>query len=222
MLDTKFYLNKESCQKSANQCNIKKDAAKLAQEQSSHVYLSILLKNMTESKGMVIRDAIVVQVLDSAFDVLVPEFGLEKRVHVDQLPLERHAWVESSEILKLYWNSQAFKQPDEESNKNLEDGKEARHAFDTKGAMDHPDDATNAYDDERGLFDDESDYEDEERSSSSHSDAILEDENDEQATNLTKIKIFGHVQVLITADTTISPPVIKVVAMNPYAATNSE
>ncbi|KAG0359209.1 hypothetical protein BG005_001225 [Podila minutissima] len=220
--DTKFYLNKESCQKSANQCNIKKDAAKLAQEQSSHVYLSILLKNMTESKGMVIRDAIVVQVLDAAFDVLVPEFGLEKRIHVDQLPLERHAWVESSETLKLYWNSHAFKQPDEESNKNPEDDKEALHSFDTKGAMDHPDDATNAYDDERGLFDDESDYDDEERSSSSHSDAVLEDENDEQATNLTKIKIFGHVQVLITADTTISPPVIKIVAMNPYATSNSE
>ncbi|KAF9370515.1 hypothetical protein CPC16_003659 [Podila verticillata] len=214
--DTKFYLNKESCQKSANQCNIKKDAAKLAQEQSSHVYLSVLLKNMT-AKGMVIRDAIVVQVLDAAFDVLVPEFGLEKRVHVDQLPVERHAWVESSETLKLYWNSHAFKQPDEESNK---DDKENATSFDTK-AMDHPDDATNAYDDERGLFDDESDYEDEE-SSSSHSGAVLEDENDEQATNLTKIKIFGHVQVLITADTTVSPPVIKVVAMNPYATTNSE
>lgn len=219
MLDTKFYLNKESCQKSANQCNIKKDAAKLAQEQSSHVYLSVLLRNMT-AKGMVIRDAIVVQVLDAAFDVLVPEFGLEKRVHVDQLPLERHAWIESSETLKLYWNAHAFKQPDEESNKNVEDDKENAGSFDSK-AMDHPDDATNAYDDERGLFDDESDYEDDE-SRSSHSGAVLEDENDEQATNLTKVKIFGHVQVLITADTTVSPPVIKVVAMNPYATINSE
>jgi protein SSD1 len=26
--------------------------------------------------------------LDAAFDVLVPEFGIEKRVHVDQMPID--------------------------------------------------------------------------------------------------------------------------------------
>ncbi|KAF9410301.1 hypothetical protein BGZ94_001686 [Podila epigama] len=205
--DTKFYLNKESCQKSANQCNIKKDAAKLAQEQSSHIYLSMLLKNMTESKGMVIRDAIVVQVLDAAFDVLVPEFGLEKRT------------------LKLYWSSHPFKRQEDEDSAQVQkdDNELPHHDFESKaaGAMDHPDDATNAYDDERGLFDDESDYEDDHgHGNSGHNGAQpqqTDEENDEQATNLTKIKIFGHVQVLITADTTVSPPVIKVVAMNPFA-----
>lgn len=206
----------------------------MAQEQSSHVYLSVLLHNMTESKGMIIRDAIVVQVLDAAFDVLVPEYGLEKRVYVDQLPLERHAWNESSETLRLYWGTDAFKTPSEEeepeNNTKANQNKRLSALPASLGAahidsMDHPDDATNAYDDERGLFDDESDYEDEDRRSNEgqgeDEDEDVEGVNDE-AQRLTRIRIFGHVQVLITADTTISPPVIKVIAMNPYASTDAD
>jgi len=36
----------------------------------------------------VIRQAKVIGVLDAAFDVLIPEFGIEKRVHVDQMPID--------------------------------------------------------------------------------------------------------------------------------------
>lgn len=183
---------------------------------------------MTESKGKVVKDAVVVQVLDAAFDVLVPEYGLEKRVYVDQLPLERHSWNESTETLKLYWTTDAFKTATED------DGSQDVN-FDNKNrrlsalpgtdiglrAMDHPDDATNAYDDERGLFEDESD-DDSRDGLDAHSTVTPvpedEDEGEDEARRLNRIRIFGHVQVLITADTTISPPVIKVVAMNPFAA----
>ncbi|KAF9945834.1 hypothetical protein BGZ72_000942 [Mortierella alpina] len=225
--DSKFYLTKESCQKSANHCNIKKDAAKLAQEQSSHVYLSVLLRNMTESKGRVVKDAIVVQVLDAAFDVLVPEYGLEKRVYVDQLPLERHSWNESTETLKLYWTTDAFKiATEDDGHQDATADHQSRRlsalpgAHVGLGAMDHPDDATNAYDDERGLFEDESD-DDSADGVDAHSTVASvpedEDEGEDEARRLNRIRMFGHVQVLITADTTISPPVIKVVAMNPFA-----
>ncbi|KAG0262037.1 hypothetical protein BG011_000390 [Mortierella polycephala] len=230
--DSKFYLTPESCQKNANHCNIKKDAAKLAQEQSSHIYLSVLLKNMTESKGKVVKDAIVVQVLDAAFDVLIPEYGIEKRVYVDQLPLESHAHNESTSTLKLYWTTAPFKIVVEEE--ETQDGKNHRlsvlPSVPESGiqAMDHPDDATNAYDDERGLFDDESDddYEDDGvvvhvngvDTSAQAENEDDEDESNDEANRLTRIRIFGHVQVLITADTAVSPPVIRVVAMNPYAS----
>jgi len=201
----------------------------LAQEQSSHVYLSVLLHNMTESKGMVIRDAIVVQVLDAAFDVLVPEYGLEKRVYVDQLPLERHTWKESSETLRLYWGTAAFKAPseEEEPESNKANQNKRLSALPARvDSMDHPDDATNAYDDERGLFDDDSDYEDEgEHSSRGLGEDSDEDEaegEDDESRRLTRISIFGHIKVLITADTTVSPPVIKVIAVNPYATTEED
>ncbi|KAG0204665.1 hypothetical protein BGX28_003453 [Mortierella sp. GBA30] len=235
--DAKFYLSKEACQKSANHCNIKKDAAKLAQEQSSHVYLSVLLRNMTESKGRVVRDAIVVQVLDAAFDVLVPEYGLEKRVYVDQLPLVRHSWNESSETLKLVWTTDPFKVVVEEVGADLDADEKNRGLPALPAgldAMDHPDDVTNAYDDERGLFDDESDYDDDSHvatiSSSEAAQRIAEEddngdddnEGDDESRRLSRIRIFGHVKVLITADTTVSPPVIKVVAINPFATDDAD
>ena len=66
----------------------KKESAKLAQEQSAHLYLCVLIADLTQRYGPVVRPAIVVGVLDAAFDVLVPEFGIEKRVHVDQMPID--------------------------------------------------------------------------------------------------------------------------------------
>lgn len=66
----------------------KRDSAQLAEEQSAHLYLCILISDLTQRYGPVIRQARVVNVLDAAFDVLVPEFGIEKRVHVDQMPID--------------------------------------------------------------------------------------------------------------------------------------
>lgn len=74
--------------KIATVCNVKKDAAKLASEQSAHLFLCVLIDNLTMRFGPVVRNATVVGVLDSAFDVMIPEFGIEKRVHTDQIPIE--------------------------------------------------------------------------------------------------------------------------------------
>lgn len=199
----------------------------MAQEQSSHVYLSVLLRNMTEASGPVIKDAVVVQVLDASFDVLVPEYGLEKRIYVDQLPLERHAWNGSSETLKLFWTTEAFKKPSEDAEESKADGKDKSRRLSSLPAAnpdtsDHPDDATNAYDDERGLFEDESDYDDDEDLVIVKSNQVEEDEDeaeggDDEARRLSRIRIYGHLQVLVTADTTVSPPMIKFQAINPFA-----
>lgn len=62
--------------------------AKLAQEQSAHLYLCLMISDLTQRYGPVVRQAKVVGVLDAAFDVIVPEFGIEKRVHIDQIPIE--------------------------------------------------------------------------------------------------------------------------------------
>lgn len=71
----------------------KRDSAALAQEQSAHLYLCVLIADLTARYGPVVRQAKVVGVLDAAFDVLVPEFGIEKRVHVDQMPIDvRHSY----------------------------------------------------------------------------------------------------------------------------------
>ena len=81
-------MDTETVDKVAKNCNIKKDAARLAQEQSAHLFLCVLISDLTRRYGPVIRPATVIGILDAAFDVMIPEFGIEKRVHVDQMPIE--------------------------------------------------------------------------------------------------------------------------------------
>ncbi len=101
----------------------KRDSASLAQEQSAHLFLCVLISDLTQRYGPVVRQAKVVGVLDAAFDVLVPEFGIEKRVHVDQMPIDvsfppskyrlylilmlqqNHVYDEHTHTLQIYWSN---------------------------------------------------------------------------------------------------------------------
>jgi len=58
---------------------------------------------MTATQGPVIRCGIVVNVQSSSFDVVVPEFGIEKRVHLDQLPLVKAEFDLPHRVLELFW-----------------------------------------------------------------------------------------------------------------------
>jgi len=89
--------------KLADTCNFKKEAARTAQEQSIHLFLCRMLRDMTATQGPVIRCGIVVNVQSSSFDVVVPEFGIEKRVHLDQLPLVKAEFDLPHRVLELFW-----------------------------------------------------------------------------------------------------------------------
>jgi protein SSD1 len=93
----------QSLIKLAENCNFKKDAARTAQEQSIHLFLCRMLRDMTTSQGPVIRCGIVVNVQSSSFDVVIPEFGIEKRVHLDQLPLVKAEFDRANRVLELFW-----------------------------------------------------------------------------------------------------------------------
>lgn len=59
----------------------------------------MLIHDLTEQYGPVVREARVTGVLDAAFDVVVPEFGIEKRVHVDKMPIDNAVFDEHKDIL---------------------------------------------------------------------------------------------------------------------------
>lgn len=99
----KFPVDREGMAKIAQQCNVKRDSAKAAQEASQHLYLCLLIHDLTVRYGPVVREATVVGVLDAAFDIVVPEFGIEKRVHVDQMPVQHHTHHEHDNSLSVYW-----------------------------------------------------------------------------------------------------------------------
>lgn len=94
----------ESLSKTAELCNNKKDSARNAQEQSVHIEAC---RNMDRKRqevgGDLISDGIVLCVYESAFDVLIPEYGFEKRVHCDQLPLKKAEFRKDTRVLELYW-----------------------------------------------------------------------------------------------------------------------
>lgn len=91
---------------SVDYCNFKKDSVRNAQEQSIHLFLcQVLAKLAEQSGGQIIRDGIVIQVYESAFDVLIPEFGIEKRVHGDQLPLVKAEFRKKDRTLELFWEA---------------------------------------------------------------------------------------------------------------------
>ncbi|KAI9839815.1 MAG: hypothetical protein M1819_000005 [Sarea resinae] len=94
----------ESLMKTAEQSNTKKDSAQIAQEQSVHIEsCRVIDKKRQELGGDLVSEGIVICVYESAFDVLIPEYGFEKRVHCDQLPLKKAEFDKNKRVLELYW-----------------------------------------------------------------------------------------------------------------------
>jgi len=231
--EPKFTMDRDAVAKVAQQCNIKRDSAKLAEEQSTHLYLCILISDLTQRYGPVIREAKVVGVLDAAFDVLVPEFGIEKRVHVDQMPIDNHVYDEHTHTLQIYWSNRDVitwlaENSDDEHLKKVKQNAE-QHAVKMEVV-------SRSVHDEKALFDEDDAEEDE--IVLGRSDREQHEEETSKQRLLSKSKAAprfeglrttssGHriqeirelqtVPVIVTADLTKSPPVIKVYSVNPYA-----
>jgi protein SSD1 len=94
----------ENLVKTVEACNTKKDSAQNAQEQSIHIEsCRDMDKKRQEANGDLIAEGIVICVYESAFDVLIPDWGFEKRVHCDQLPLKKAEFRKEKRVLELYW-----------------------------------------------------------------------------------------------------------------------
>jgi len=166
----------ESLMKTAEACNTKKDSAQSAQEQSVHIEsCRIMDKKRAELGSEFISEGIVLCVYESAFDVLIPEYGFEKRVHCDQLPLKKAEFRKNERVLELYWEkgvpSSAYVPEDERPKAGLgsrhQSGAAAaaagRYAENAKQQAKESDDAqrrqmepgTMSTDDVDALFDDE-------------------------------------------------------------------
>uniref|UniRef100_A0A4W5PQL3 DIS3-like exonuclease 2 n=1 Tax=Hucho hucho TaxID=62062 RepID=A0A4W5PQL3_9TELE len=67
----------EEVQKQASHCNDKKTASKRVQELSSELFFSVFVKE----SGPLDSEAMVMGILDQAFDVLVLRYGVQKRIY---------------------------------------------------------------------------------------------------------------------------------------------
>ncbi|BEJ00527.1 hypothetical protein CcaverHIS631_0503840 [Cutaneotrichosporon cavernicola] len=211
--DVKFLMDRDQVAKCAQQCNMKRQSARLAEDQSAHLHLCILVGNLSAKYGPVIRHARVTGVYDQAFDVVIPEFSLEKRVHLDKLPLENSVFDEHTNVLSLYWKSQdvlSFLTPsaDDEHLLKIKQHTDSR----ASGA------STTRTTDTTALFDDGNLSSQVQKSNSR---APLKFEclrKTDAGHRIQDIKEFSSIPVIVTADMSKSPPVLVVYACNPYAA----
>ncbi|ORY71213.1 uncharacterized protein BCR38DRAFT_453817 [Pseudomassariella vexata] len=165
----------ENLVKTIEYCNTKKESAQNAQEQSIHIEsCRIMDKKRQEVNGDLISEGIVICVYESAFDVLIPEWGFEKRVHCDQLPLKKAEFRKEKRVLELYWEkgvpSSAYVPEDErpkaaQSQRMSNAMAAARHAEEAERAKKEREEAarkqtetgTISTDDVDALFDDDDD-----------------------------------------------------------------
>ena len=157
----------ENLAKTAEQCNNKKDSAYYAQEQSVHIESCRMMdKKSQELGGDLIAEGIIICVYESAFDVLIPEYGFEKRVHCDQLPLKKAEYRKDDRVLELYWEkgvpSSAYIPEDERprgaaSTRNTNDSEAARQRAKERyeAQRKQTDTGTMSTDDVDALFDDD-------------------------------------------------------------------
>ncbi|CAM2119288.1 unnamed protein product [Caretta caretta] len=76
-------MRKEAIQKQADHCNDRKMASKRVQELSTDLFFAIFVREC----GPLESEAMVMGVLNKAFDVLLLSFGVQKRIYCNALPL---------------------------------------------------------------------------------------------------------------------------------------
>jgi protein SSD1 len=65
------------------------------------LYFNSLAKKA--NSNVVFADAVVIAVFDGFFDVILTQFGFEKRIHTDNLPLNSHQIDTNGDNLTLFW-----------------------------------------------------------------------------------------------------------------------
>ncbi|XP_007900590.1 DIS3-like exonuclease 2 isoform X3 [Callorhinchus milii] len=94
-------VSERDVQKQAEHCNVKKIASKRVQEHSTEIFFTVFVKEC----GPLESEAMVMGVLDQAFDVLVLRYGNQKRIYCNALPLQGFTFhkVGKKPELTLMW-----------------------------------------------------------------------------------------------------------------------
>lgn len=103
--EPQFYLDRDTVQKTSQHCNVKKEAALNARYQSSMLFLALYFNDLAKkaNSNVVFADAVVIAVFNGFFDVILTQFGFEKRIHTDNLPLNSHQLDSNNDHLTLFW-----------------------------------------------------------------------------------------------------------------------
>ncbi|XP_011928046.1 PREDICTED: DIS3-like exonuclease 2 isoform X5 [Cercocebus atys] len=98
----------DTLQKQADHCNDRRMASKRVQELSTGLFFAVLVKE----SGPLESEAMVMGVLNQAFDVLVLRYGVQKRIYCNALALRAHHFqkVGKKPELTLVWEPEDMEQ----------------------------------------------------------------------------------------------------------------
>lgn len=114
----------------AKHCNVRKESSKNAQDDSQKAYLCAYLHKLSLESNDLIEEAFVFKISSRSFDVLVPKYGLERRIYVEDLIDSSVAhgcgFDNATGTLKIFWKSSKLAGNIEQQMTNLSlDGEEA-------------------------------------------------------------------------------------------------
>lgn len=241
--NTYFFMEPEIVQKTAQHCNVKTHAANNANEQTQHMFASYSLANNSGVSTNSVKDAIVVGVQMGAFDVIVPGLGLERRIHTINLPLKSDTFSPSENVLHLVWiqgeatvDKSVEISISTEDDDDEDDDDDSGHLMDTYSVRE----GNSKEEDDDGILSDLDDSEVKRLSIKSLSTTALDQlkKNHRRSTSIRAIqgeeacitqkectfpsecrqliRPFDFIKVVITADPIRSPPLIRVLAANPF------
>lgn len=199
-------------QKIAFECNTKKDGAKNAQDNDIMIYLSRYLTMMEELNGPVYTKADVIVVSKETYEVYIPEYGLEKRIHLQDLPVSRFDFDKTKLSLTIFWKRgvpvtmhneekvytervRKDKYSDDDDEDDSEDD-ENEEALDILARLTLKEPVHNKIVDAGELI----------------PPVILDDE-----TCMQTVSMFSQIDVRLQINNLVSPPIINIYPVNPFS-----
>ncbi|KAI9249337.1 hypothetical protein EDC94DRAFT_527806 [Helicostylum pulchrum] len=185
--------------KAASHCNARKEGAKNSQDMNIQLYLSHYLHMVEENtKKPIICSAIITHVLKDCFEILVQDYGLEKRIHMDSLPIERFVFDPHKVALTAYWK----------------EGIESNREFDRARKLDQD------YIEPSGIqlyLDHDNNDEDQlSKPVIKIPEELLSDKLIDRKKKMQRFEAFSKIDVRIQVDVERSPPVVYIYPVNPF------
>jgi protein SSD1 len=228
--DEMFALASKEIAKIAEQCNIKKDGAKNAQDASIQLYLAEYIHRYTEMHGPMYREATIIAVVENAYDIFVPEYGIEKRLYLDRMALKKSTFDEANMTLILEWqegveemdgpdpsSETSLKFNDEQDLDELINRIERRLSLTEEQARHEVNVGPNGNDQPKEISEDVSSLPHKNTCAATANQSSQATTTSTQNGKLVQqvIKIFGRVKVRIEVNMERSPPILNVHSVRP-------
>jgi protein SSD1 len=205
--------NRKMVQKISFECNSKKDGAKNAQDVNIELYLSKYLNTVEQRDGPIYKKADVIVVGKDTYDVYVPEYGIEKRMYLRDLPIEQYYFDKNTLALDIFWKRGVpVTMHNEEKMYAQERVRKDDYGDDSEDELDQVTDSLTALAmKELEVLED-----------TVNADDLVHPVILEENTCMQRIQMFSVIDVRIQVNMERSPPIINVYPVNPFSGEKEE